>query len=84
MNTYKFYIVSDNDQGVLVKLCNMFTARGLSIQILHAAPINPEKTLSSIEMTVEMDGEKIQNMREKILQIVPIRDVKVHQITEII
>ncbi len=81
---YKFYIISDNDQGVLVKLCNFFTARGINIQNLNTNSLNKENTLSSIELTVEMENEKLANMREKILQIVPIREVRVYEIKEIL
>ena len=81
---YSIYIISHNEEGVLVKLCSLFTARGLSIETLHAQPLNNDKSLSSIEMTVHINEDKINIIREKILQIVPVRDIKIFKITEIV
>ena len=81
---YRFYIITDNNEGVLVKLCNLFSARGINIQMLHAQPFSDNQNLSSIEMTAELNDDKIVNMKEKILQIVPIREVTISKITEII
>jgi acetolactate synthase small subunit len=81
---YKIYIESDNEDGVLVKICNLFSARGYSIETLHATPINHDKTISSIEMTVLLNQDKIPNIKEKLLQIVPIRDVKIYVFDRVI
>ncbi len=78
---YTIYIISDNEEGVLSKLCNLFSARGISIQTLHAQPLNNDGTLSSIEMTAEMNDDKVGVMREKILQIIPVKDVRISKIT---
>lgn len=77
MEQYEIYIVADNDEGVLVKVCNLFAARGFGIETLHAQPINAEKTISSITMTVALPSEKITNIREKLLQIIPIHEVRI-------
>ncbi len=74
---YEIYIVADNDEGVLVKVCNLFAARGFSIETLHAQPINAEKSISSITITALLPSDKILNIKEKILQIVPVREVKI-------
>ena len=81
---YKFYIISDNDEGVLVKVCNLFTARGLSIETIFATPLTKGSNTSSVELTVEMSAEKLANLREKILQIVPVHEVRVYHIQEIL
>jgi|GEM_PF-4995636 len=81
---YKLYIVSENEEEVISKLSNLIAARGLSILTIYAQPLNDRKTLSSLEITLEIPENKVANLREKLLQIVPIREVRVFKITEVI
>jgi acetolactate synthase small subunit len=74
---FKFIITSDNERGVLTKLCNLFTARSFNIKSLFANLVDEQKNISTIEITVDMPQEKVINMREKILQIIPIHEVKI-------
>ena len=83
MQQVEIYIISDNDEGVLVKVCNLFAARGFSIETLHAQPLNQDKTISSISITTSLPFDKLQNIKEKLLQIVPIIDVKIFTQNEI-
>lgn len=83
MKKYEIEMIADNDEGVLVKVCNLFSARGFSIETLHAQPINTVKTLSSIIITSMLPSDKINNIKEKLCQIVPIREVKIFQIEEV-
>ena len=81
---YKLYIVSENEEGVISKLSNLMAAMGLSILTIYAQPLNDRKTLSSLEITLEIPENKVANLREKLLQIVPVREVRVFKITEVI
>ncbi|QED23791.1 ACT domain-containing protein [Candidatus Deianiraea vastatrix] len=77
MQKVEVYMTADNDEGVLVKVCNLFAARGYSIETIHAEPLNEEKTISSIAIKANLPQEKLENIKEKLMQIVPIRDVKI-------
>ncbi len=74
---YKLYI----DR---VKIYNLFSARGYSIETPHATPISYDKIISSIEMKAIFMKDKITNIKEKFLQIASIRDVEVYVFDRVI
>lgn len=84
MTRYDFYIISDNEDGVLSSICNLFSSRGFSIVSINAQPLNEEQSISSVNFSVHLPDNKIHNLREKLLQIVPIRDVQVYKIERVL
>lgn len=83
MIRYSFHIITDNEDGVMSSICNLFSSRGFSIDSIAAQPLNDEKTLSSIIFSIDLPPSKINNFGEKLLQIVPIRDVKIYKVERV-
>ena len=81
---YEFYIITDNESGILSNVCNLFSSRGFSIDTVSVQPLDSEKKFSSITLSLDMPGEKINTVREKLLQMVPIHEIEVYKVERIL
>ncbi len=67
-------VLADNNSGVLLRVCGLFSRRGYSISSINAAQTE-DPHISRMTIVVDCDNDTLQQIEQQLLKLVDIREV---------
>ncbi len=68
-------IFVENEFGVIQRVTNLFSARGISINSIHTQPVDIKTNVSQISITLSENRDKVDLLQKLLMRIIIVHEV---------